>query len=1339
MLDFLMIGTKLTRSGVEIFPKFIVGESKDLLTRGHDFYAIWDQEQEKWTKNRADVCRLVDNELNIYTEKYKQAHPAEHIYTKYMRDGDSGAIDKWNHYVTKQLWDNFVQLDDKIIFAGQSTCREDFSTFSLPYALKKAPTPAWDELVSTLYTKEERRKIEWAIGSVVCGDSKWRQKFCVFVGDAGTGKSTILTIIRWLFGDYCATIDAKAIGSNNAAFALDSLTGNPLVAIQDDTDLSKIEDNARLNSLISHEPMRVNEKFKATYEASFHCMLFLGSNKEVQITDAKSGIIRRLIDIEPSGKTLNFAQYNACKERIKFELGGIAYHCLQVYQSDPDIYNSYVPTRMMRNTNVVYSFLEEKMNELYIIENDGISLNSAWMAYNDYCDKSNIMFKLNKQKFKIEIKGYFKKFYLETRIADGTHVWNWYSGLRYEKFGMPYPKEEEPDEEILEELDTWIFLKNQPSILDNEFANCPAQYANSFEAPRKDWAYVQTRLKDLDTKQLHYTKQPSENYIFIDFDLKNANGEKDTEANIKAASSFPPTYAELSKGGGLHLHYIYDGNVDDLSALFAPGIEIKVLKGGSSLRRKLSLCNDLPIASINSGLPLKPKEANAVFNSNEKWNEQGLRTFIQRALLKEYPPCSTVCNIDYIDKKLNELYNSGVAYDVSDMYEAIYKFAARSHNNKKYCTDKVSKMKLVSECETPSTEYVSDYDKLVVFDVEVFPNLFVVVWKPIGEPCIVWVNPTAVQIETLCKYKLIGFNNRNYDNHILFARMLGYDNLHLYYLSRDLIKGLPVKFRPAYNLSYTDIYDFASAMHKFSLKKWEVKLGELHKELNMPWDADVPEDKWNEVTEYCTVDVEMTEKLWFHLKGDWTARQILADLAGGSVNDTTNQLTAKIIFDGKPKTETDTELVYTDLTTIFPGYKFENGVSTYRGIEVGEGGFVYSEPGTYHNVALLDIASMHPTSIEQLNLFGCYTENYSALKKGRILIKHKNWDELATLLNGKLKPYVDKARESGDMSILKDLSNALKTALNSAYGLTSAKFENQLRHKDNVDNIVAKRGSLFMVNLLNEVQARGFTVAHIKTDSIKIPDATPEIIQFVTDYGKQYGYDFEHEATYDRICLVNDAVYIAKYADGEHEFELPTGEKVKTSWTATGTQFQVPYVFKRLFSGHDIKFEDLIETKSVKSSLYLDMNEGLPDVSGYEKDYIKQNRLLKKAIADNDQEAADAIKNAMDELSKVIATGHDYNFVGRVGAFCPILPNRGGGLLMRQQDDKFVFATGTKGFRWLEAIDVKGVREMDIDISYFEDLAQSAKEAINVYGSFDEFIGRDLIAPYDVPDEPWAV
>ena len=123
-------------------------------------------------------------------------------------------------------------------------------------------------------------------------------------------------------------------------------------------------------------------------------------------------------------------------------------------------------------------------------------------------------------------------------------------------------------------------------------------------------------------------------------------------------------------------------------------------------------------------------------------------------------------------------------------------------------------------------------------------------------------------------------------------------------------------------------------------------------------------------------------------------------------------------------------------------------------------------------------------------------------------IKHKDFDKARTMLNGALAKYLT------DEGQADALAGALKDAINSVYGLTSAKFENAFHDPRNIDNIVAKRGALFMINLKHEVQKRGYKVAHIKTDSIKIPDATPEIIQFVMEYGQMYGYTFEHEATY---------------------------------------------------------------------------------------------------------------------------------------------------------------------------------------------------------------------------------
>ena len=366
----------------------------------------------------------------------------------------------------------------------------------------------------------------------------------------------------------------------------------------------------------------------------------------------------------------------------------------------------------------------------------------------------------------------------------------------------------------------------------------------------------------------------------------------------------------------------------------------------------------------------------------------------------------------------------------------------------------------------------------------------------------------------------------------------------------------------------------------------------------------------------------------------------------------------------------------------FTGYKYEGGKSSYRGEISGEGGYVFATPGIYHNIALLDVASMHPTSIEQLNLFGDeYTERYSNIKKARVAIKHGEWDKADKLLDGKLKPVIDDLKSQGVEIDEKQMAFALKIPINSVYGMTSARFDNKFKDPRNIDNIVAKRGSLFMIDLKHFVQEQGFVVAHIKTDSIKIPDATPEIIEKVMEFGRQYGYEFEHEATYDSMCLVNDAVYIAKD---------------KYGWHATGAQFQHPIVFKTLFSKEDISVEDYYETKSVTTALYLDFKE------------------------------------------EVHEGEHNYKFIGKAGRFVPVIPGAGGGVLLRKNteviDDSrfdngtaekkgidrryFSAAAGTKGFLWMEAEMNRSLGlEGSIDKSYSAKLVDAAVEKINQFGS----------------------
>ena len=900
MLDFLMISRRSTKKGVEIYPKFIIKNSSDLMIRGGDFYAIWIEDKGLWSTDEQDAIRLIDRELENYLKEHEQYLDGT-VTVKYMWDAESGTIDSWHKYCQKQMRDSYHTLDESLIFSNTNTTKEDYASKRLNYPLEPGDYSAWDRLISVLYSPEERHKIEWSIGAIVTGEAKYLQKFMVLYGSAGTGKSTILNIIQQLFEGYYSVFDARALGSSSNSFALEAFKTNPLVAIQHDGDLSRIEDNTRLNSLVSHELMTVNEKFKAAYSSRFNCFLYMGTNKPVTITDAKSGLIRRLIDVSPSGNKLGRNEYNDIMGRVKFELGAIACHCADVYNENPGAYDDYIPISMMGASNDFYNFVLDS----YPIfrDDDGVTLKCAWEMYKTYCEDAKVPYPFSRRIFKEELRNYFHDYQERYTLEDGTRVRSYYIGFRTDKFE---DEEQEPKIEVVEKKDILEFT-SEVSILDKECSDYPAQYATEQGTPKYKWDNVTTTLKDINTKELHYVKVP-ENHIVIDFDIPDENGDKSLERNLEAAAKWPPTYGEYSKSGkGVHLHYIYSGDPKKLSSIYSDHIEVKVYTGKSSLRRKLSKCNNLPIATISSGLPLKGEDK--VVNFDVVKTEKGIRTLIKRNLRKEIHP-GTKPSIDFIHKILDDAYKSDLVYDVSDMKPAVLSFAASSTHQSEYCIKLVKKMQFKSkEVENPVIK-VSE-DKIIFYDIEVFPNLFLVNWKFEGEDqkVVRMINPKPAQIEELLKFRLVGFNCRRYDNHIMYARMMGYSNEQLYKLSQKIITQGQGFFGEAYNLSYTDVYDFAAK--KQSLKKWEIELGIHHQELGLPWDQPVPEERWVEVAEYCDNDVIATEAVFNALQGDFTARKILAELAGMTVNDTTNSLTTRIIF-GK---ERHPNLVYTDLAT----------------------------------------------------------------------------------------------------------------------------------------------------------------------------------------------------------------------------------------------------------------------------------------------------------------------------------------------------------------------------------------------------------------------------------------
>ena len=1242
-MDFYEIKERALKSGTtEVRPAWRVLRFKDLMIRGKSFYAVYNPETHFWSTDEYDLTRIVDADVARRFQEASERIDGT-VWARYLGDYDSKAYTDYKAWMSK-LPDTYHPLDSSILFADQIPRKEDYATRTLSYSLSDDPCPAYDELMCTLYDPDEREKIEWGIGSVFTGDSKWIQKFFVLYGSAGSGKSTVLNLISRLLDDHIGRFDAAALGRPSDQFALEPFKSNPRVAIQHDGNLARIADNSRLNSLVSHEAMVMNEKGKSLYAFKSEALMFIGTNLPVRITDSKSGLTRRLIDVEPSGRKVDIHRYKELVSRIENERGSIVKQCMDLYKSKgPSYYDDYKPIGMMSKTNPIFNFLDFYQDELD--DAYGVSLKRIYGMYKEYSQTYSDGNMYPMYKFKDEIRDYFEEFH-DRVMVNGVHRRKVYKGLLKSKFSQG-EKTESP-------IPDWTDMSERESYLDELYKNQPAQYANENGLPTYRWDDVTTTLKDLDTRKEHYVLVP-ERDIVIDIDL-----DKDRTRCLEEARKWIPSYAELSRsGGGVHIHYRYPGDPSELSRMVAPGVECKVYSGKSALRRRLTECTDHQgLTEVEIGyLPVKEQP---LIRQEVMQNEKSIRKLIERNLRKEIHP-GTKPSIDFIMKVLTDAKESGMDYDVSDMRQKVLTFAMKSTHQADYCIKLVQEMPFTSESDHEETYELPDDDTPIIFDVEVFPNLFLVNWKVRGADKIQrMINPTPNEISDLAEKRLVGFNNRRYDNHILYGRIMGYSNEQLYHLSRKIISNLIKEgFREAYNLSYTDIYDFAAK--KQSLKKWEIELGIHHKELGLPWDQPVPEEQWEEVAAYCDNDVIATEKVWDHLEADWEARQILAAIAGLPVNSSTNKLTTQIIFQGQR--DTQKYLQYTDLSEMFPGYKYEYGKSTYRGEEVGEGGYVYAEPGYHENVALLDIASMHPTSIENLQLFGPYTKRYSELKRARILIKHKQLDEARRILNGALAPYLD------DNSNLDALAYALKIALNSTYGLTAAKFDNPLRDPRNVDNIVAKRGALFMVDLKHFVQEKGYTVAHIKTDSIKIPNADDRIISGVFEFGRKYGYTFEHEATYDRMLLVNDAVYIAHDQGG---------------WHATGKQFQEPIVFKTLFSGDPLDLEDVAQTRSVTTRMFLEFGE------------------------------------------------NDRKFVGRVGSFLPVAPGTpGGARLVREnhRTDKegnevisYGDVGGCKGYLWMDYEDVQGDWREVYDDRYGRELVDAALEQVKKYTDVDAFL-----------------
>lgn len=1361
----------------EVKVDFAYKRVKDIVVKGSEFSGFWNGE--KWSLHIDDLIDSIDNDIVVLRDKLRKEHPDAKISAPLMNFESSGIMLKFINYCKKQSGSD-VQFNSKILFSDVKAKREDYSTYQLPYTPTSGETPAFDEMMSILYKPEELDKILWAMGALFTGEISKIEKFLYLYGAKGTGKGTVLNIIKLLVGDYWAAIDLQAI-TGSSEFATADIREVPML-IDSDSDISKIVKEQNLLKLTSHEDVLIRKLYKPAYPVRFNGLLVTASNERYKAKTIDSGINRRAIVVHPTGNKLPMKQYQVLNSQISFEIPYIAQKCIdRYYELGMDAYQNDIDVEMVEYSDKVFAFVRE--NELALEE--GITLKRATDLYKLFLEEFDWATTGAKNTIKNGLKRYYDEFLPETTDNEGHRVRNFFKGFKRD---VAFPEQAKAIDVNLETMYSIALRENTDvHIFENEAKDWPAQYTGRDGFPKQKWDVVTTTMKDIDPRELHFVRVPLQ-HIVIDFDLKNEAGEKDLDINLSKAALFPPTYTEVSKsGGGVHLHYWYDGDVSLLANEVEPHVEIKVFSGKSALRRKYILSNDEPIAHISTGLPLKAIPEESMYKDTKEivWNEKKLREFVLRCLRKEHHG-STKPEIDFMFKVLNEAKDDNVEFDLSDLSEVIYKFAMSSTNQYEYCMHLFPSIPL-STIEKPEekvwsrNEIIPD-EELIFFDIEVFSNLLLVCWKQYGlvmpedyfdrmvlsnnkygysfkgnkddvnrleqwreqhkTKFAVLFNPSTSLLEYMMTKPLVGFNNRKYDNHIVYSGYMGATTMDMYNQSQSIINNDGGTVGGAYNISYADVYEFHDI--KQSLKKWEIELGIKHDESEFPWDRPLEEFNWVRVAEYCMNDVNATEAVFAHPKGQdaYTARKILCQLTDMPVNTKTQTLAEKFIFGDDPRPQD--KFNWYNLAQEFPGYdfnKYRKPQSLYKGKEPSEGGYVSSKPGVYgvapsckdiidgttgrkKDIIYIDVDSMHPHSLIACNYFGPYTPKFAALVTCRMHIKNGRYEEAAhafddidPTLSDKLQPYLT------NPDTAKGLGHAMKIVINIIYGMTSAKYDNKFRDPRNVDNIVAKRGALFMMELEIQLTERGVDVIHVKTDSMKLTNYTDEDVQFAMDFAHQYGYNFSVECVFDRLALVNKAVLIGHIPD----------EEKHNGWEAVGSQYAEPFVFKKLFSNEIIEEHDFAILKSVKSSIYLGdryigknaevyaSKTGVDCMASREVNIAAQiqSRMLKpieKLLPKRDY--AEKVGKEWIPLPKDIVQQNIFNKISSELDY-PIkevkaIVNAG---YPDTIIEKFNSVTGTKGHKWRLWSEYQGVE--DVDFTYYTDLVRDAINDIYSVGDGD--------------------
>lgn len=483
--------------------------------------------------------------------------------------------------------------------------------------------------------------------------------------------------------------------------------------------------------------------------------------------------------------------------------------------------------------------------------------------------------------------------------------------------------------------------------------------------------------------------------------------------------------------------------------------------------------------------------------------------------------------------------------------------------------------------ESPFSDAVlSSY--YVTYDIEVFPNVFIICFHDEKGNGYSKRNPSYNWLCHFLRLPLIGFNNANYDNLILYKALNllhpnhslilkeKFDfNKELKAFSNRIIekkeydKDLSSFQRRSRAIGFGDALEMIvknlTGKSDWNLKSFQLDYGLSIMETPYPFDKVLTDDEIEDVVKYCLNDSLTVYLMIQNEQSTFQSWLELVDQACLNGNYTRSDIMPEIIFNKELSYKERCQynsLTLDCISKVFPNFKYIAGVEASKAYVneyddylyiLGDGGFnllpknvfrkvrngdkielipIENNHAFYEDVVCLDIQSMHPNSAININYFGKYTLLYKSfldMKNICSLLKEKGFD------------YVQKelAQYGVIVNSKKDVKNkkaTFKFILNSTYGLTCKKDKKTGKMKVSPlnkcgHNVIALYGSCFMTSLHHALITKypNIVIIQIKTDSIKIANCTQEYIDFCHNFAKDYNYVFETEANFKGIvCNGNE-------------------------------------------------------------------------------------------------------------------------------------------------------------------------------------------------------------------------